>query len=72
MLPEKNVYWKDIPEHATIELIGNIYVATWLVKVYSRRRVVYWTGQEAGQAHSFLSSRIRKQKKKTEATDEVR
>ena len=72
MLPEKNVYWKDIPEHATIELIGNIYVATWLVKVYSRRRVVYWTDQEAEQAHSFLSSRARLAFDEEKKTNEVR
>ncbi len=43
---EKSIYWKDIPQDATIKIDGNHYDYNGMV--------VYWNGSEAIEAQLFL------------------
>jgi hypothetical protein len=50
-LPTANIYWRDIPMGARVELIGHSYIVT---LPGGRRAGAYWNGQESVEAQRNL------------------
>jgi len=50
-VPEKNIYWRDLPGGAEVEMRGKMYV--------SDGAVVFWHGREAREAQKYLDAQVK-------------
>ncbi len=63
MLPTENIYWRDIPTDAMVELRGLVYVVSWKAVDAPKTAVAYWEGREAKEAQRFLDKLVEASKK---------
>jgi hypothetical protein len=51
-----NMFWSEIPKDATVKDLGGSYIA---ITKDGKRYLVYWTGQDASKAQSFLKMKAK-------------
>lgn len=53
-LPERNVFWRDIPTSSTVKIRGLVF----LVELEDGDAVAYWTGEESREAQAALDRMV--------------
>jgi len=56
--PAKNLYWREIPSGADVQLQGKHGSRYYVAKVRGKKFTIYWMGDEAKEAQHFLDRLI--------------